>query len=206
MATAKTLSLKDKAMLKAFGKAGDLMARAALNAIDNDAGLGRTALVAGGTNVSAKGTTAIHAAIAGTTSTVPVTTGITNPTVPRNLIITFGATWDGGDVVVVGTDANDAAVTETFLSNAGSTRVGTKIFKTVTSVAHTVVGVDAATYSTGDGDKLGLVASPAPVSGSPVILYTNGVAEAVTYDATLNAFTPTSVPNGSRSYVLSWNQ
>lgn len=206
MAVSKTLSNKDRAMLKAFGKAGDLMARAALNAIDNDANLGRTALVAAGTAVAAKGADAVHAAIAGTTSIAPVTTGITNPTVPRNLIITFGATWDGGDVVVVGTDANNAPVTETFVTNAGSTRVGTKIFKTVTSVAHTVVGVDAETYSTGTGDKLGLPASPAPAVGSPVILYTSGVAEAVTFDSTLNAFTPTNVPNGTRSYVLSFNQ
>src|SRR5688572_11082306 len=143
MATSKTLSNRDRTLMKSLGKAGDILARAINNAIDNDANLGRSALVAAGTSVSAKGATAIHAAIAGTTSIDPVTTGITNPTVPRNLIITFGATWDGGDVVVVGTDANDAAVTETFLSNAGSTRVGTKIFKTVTSVAHTVVGVDA---------------------------------------------------------------
>jgi hypothetical protein len=209
MATAKTLSLKDRAMLKAFGKAGDLMARAALNAIDNDANLGRAALVAGGTNVAAKGATAVHAAIRGDTAITPVTTGITNPAVPRNIQIAFGATWDGGDVVVVGTDANGAAVTETFVSDPGQTVVGTKIFKTVTSVAHTELGVDADagnTYSTGTGDKLGLVASPAPAAGSPVLLFTNGVAEAVTFDSTLNAFTPASVPNGSRSYVLSFNQ
>ncbi len=204
MAAAQVLSSRDKSMLRAWGKAGDIVARAINNAIANDANLGRAALVAGGTSVSTKGTTAIHAAIAGNTSVVPVTTGITNPTVPRNLIITFAASWDGGDVVVVGTDQFDVAVTETFLTNAGSTRVGTKIFKTVTSVAHTAVGATANTYSTGDGDKLGIV--PKPVASSPVVLFTSGVAEAVTFDFTYNAFTPTSIPNGSRSYVLSFNQ
>lgn len=204
MATASTLSARDRTLLKTLGKAGDIIARGLNAAIANDANLGRAALVAGGTAVSAKGTTTIHAAIAGTTSIVPVTTGITNPTVPRNLIITFAASWDGGDVVVVGTNQFDVAVTETFASNAGSTRVGTKIFKTVTSVAHTVVGVAADAYSTGDGDKLGVV--PVPVVGSPVLLATSGVGEAVTFDATYNAFTPTSVPNGTRSYVLTFNQ
>jgi hypothetical protein len=185
-------------MLNAWSKAGDILARASLSAVSGSAGL-----VAGGTNVSAKGTTAIHAAIAGNTSVVPVTTGITNPTVPRNLLITFAASWDGGDVVVVGTDQFDRPVTETFLSNAGATRVGTKIFKTVTSVAHTAVGATANTYSTGDGDKLGVVAVPA--ANSPILLAVGGVGEAVTFDFTYNAFTPTSIPNGSRSYVLTMN-
>jgi len=195
------LSTTQQAMLKAWSKAGDILARASL-----EANQGSTALVAAGTAVSAKGATTIHAAIAGNTSVVPVTTGITAPTYPRNLIITFAASWDGGDVIVVGTDQNGAVITETFLSNAGATRVGTKIFKTVTSVAHNAVGATANTYSTGDGDKLGLPAFTSPATSSPVILYTSGVAEAVTFDTATNGFTPTSIPNGARSYVLSFNQ
>ncbi len=203
MATAQTLSIRDRTVLRALGKAGDILARAANAAIANDANLGRATLIAAGTAVSTKGATAIHASILGTTSIVPVTTGITNPTVPRNIIIAFAATWDGGDVTVVGTNQFDAVISESFVSNPNATRVGSKIFKTVTSVAHSVVGVAAVGYSTGDGDKLGIV--PIPVVGSPVVLFTSGVAEAVTFDATYNGFTPTSIPNGTRSYVLSVN-
>lgn len=195
---APTLNARQRAMLSAWSKAGDILSRASLGAVQ-----GTASLVAGGTNVSAKGATAVRAAIAGNTSIVPVTSGITNPTVPRNLIITFAAAWDGGDVVVEGTNQFDQVISETFLSNAGSTRVGTKIFKTVTSVAHTVVGATANTYSVGDGDKLGITTIPA--TSSPVLLATNGVGEAVTFDTTYNAFTPTSIPNGSRSYVLTVN-
>ncbi len=56
---------------------------------------------------------------------------------PRNIIITHTA--DGnvdtlGDAVVVGTNVDDAVITETLTLSAGSTVVGTKAFKTVTSV------------------------------------------------------------------------
>lgn len=195
------LNTTQSSMLKAWSKAGDIVARAALAATQ-----GSTSLVAAGTAVSAKGATTIHAAIAGNTSIVPVTSGITNPTYPRNLLITFAAAWDGGDVVAVGTDQNGLPITESFVSNPAGTRVGTKIFKTVTSVAHTVVGGTANTYSVGDGDKLGLPAGVSPAASSPVLLFTSGVAEAVTFDSTVNGFTPTSIPNGTRSYVLSFNQ
>lgn len=203
MATSQTLSIKDRTVLRALGKAGDILARAANAAIANDSNLGRASLIAGGTAVSTKAATAIHAAIAGNTSVVAVTTGITNPTYIRNLLITFQAAWDGGDVVVVGTNQFDAVISETFVSNPASTRVGLKIFKTVTSVAHTAVGATANTYSVGDGDKLGII--PVPVASSPVVLFTSGVAEAVTFDATYNGFTPTSIPNSARTYILSAN-
>lgn len=195
------LSASQKAMLKAWGKAGDIVGRATVAAVE-----GSASLVAAGVNVSTISATAIRGAIAGNTSTAPVTAGITNPTYPRNIIITFAAAWDGGDVIVKGTDQDGKVISETFTSNPGATRVGSKIFKTVTSVEHTVVGATANTYSTGDGNKLGLPAGVSPAASSPVLLFTNGVAEAVTFDNTVNGFTPTSVPNGSRSYVLSFNQ
>lgn len=202
MATAQTLSLRDRSVLKALAKAGDILARAANASISNDANLGRAALIAGGTNVAAKSTTAVHAAVAGTAANA-FPGPITNPAVPRNVTATFGASWDGGDITVVGTDQFGKAVTEVIADTAGSTVVGTKIFKTVTSITKETVGANAATCSIGTGDKLGVV--PVPVASSPVLLATNGVGEAVVFDATYNAFTPTSIPNGSRSYVLTIN-
>lgn len=150
-------------------------------------------------NVAAKGTTDVHAAIAGNTSVAEVTTGITNPAHPRNLRVTFAASWDGGNVTVVGTDEFDQVQTETFVAAAGTTVVGSKVFKTVTSVAHTAVGATTNTYSVGTGDKLGFGVK---ATGSFYVLTVDGVAEAGTLDTTNSGITPTSVPNGTRDYNI----
>lgn len=204
MAQAAVLSNRDKTMLKAWGKAGDIIARALNNAIANDATLGRAALVAGGTNVATASATAVHAAVAGNAAQNLFPGPITNPAVPRNLTATFAASYDGGNITIVGTNQFDEPTTEVIVASAGNTVAGLKIFKTVTSITKGAVGANAATVSIGTGVKLGVV--PIPVGGSPVLLFTNGVGEAVTWDATNNAFTATSAPNGARSYVLNFNQ
>jgi len=202
MATQTTLSVRDRSVLRALGKAGDILARAANAAISNDTNLGRAALVAGGTNVAAKGTTDVHAAVA--SNAVNLFPGpITNPAVPRNLRAVFAASYDGGNITVVGTNQFNVATTEVIVASAGATVVGVKVFKTITSITKATVGATANTVSIGTGDLLGIV--PVPQVGSPVLLAVNGVGEAVTFDATYNAFTATSIPNGSRSYVLTVN-
>lgn len=159
------------------------------------------------TTPAAKSTTNVHAAIRGDTSIAVVTTGLTSPDVPRNLRVTFGAThYDGGNVTVVGTDQFDAAATETFTATPGSTIVGVKIFKTVTSTVHALLGTDsdaANTYSVGTGDKL---AVPLKLTDSVGLLFVDGVGEAVTWDATLMALTPTTAPNGTHVYKGIINQ
>ena len=206
MANAQTILPREKAMLAAWGKAGDILARALNASIANDANLGRAALIAGGTP-AAKGTTNVHADVFGdAVGPVVVTTGLTNPDVPRNLRLTFGADWDGGDVTVVGTDQFNLAVSETFTATPSSTVVGTKVFKTVTSFSYDGDGVGThATnvVSLGTGDLIGITTKP--VAGSPVLLTVDGVGEAVTYNGTVYAFTPTTVPNGSHVYVLTAN-
>jgi hypothetical protein len=107
-------------------------------------------------------TTGIHAAVTDTGVQVVVTTGITNPDVPRNVTATSGGT--AGDigavqVIIAGTNINDEAITETlpiFTANSPTTVVGAKAFKTVTSItipAHDGVG---ATTAIGFAEVLGL--------------------------------------------------
>lgn len=200
------LSNRDKTLLKTLGKAGDLIARGLQLAIANDASPGRAHLVAGGTPAT-KSATVVHANVFGdAVGPVTVNTALTNPVTPRNLILTWGATWDGGNVTVNGTNQFDVAVSETFVANAGGTTVGTKVFKTVTSFTYAGggVGVHATNVvSVGTGDKIGV--TTVPVVGQPVLLAVDGVGEAVTWDATYTAFTPTTLPNGAHVYVLTMN-
>lgn len=103
-------------------------------------------------------TTATHAAITSPdTGTTVVTTAITNPDVPRNLTITGSASGMTGNVVIAGTDANDAALSETFALNGTATVVGAKAFKTVTSITVPAkVNASGDTVVVGRGAKLGL--------------------------------------------------
>lgn len=91
-----------------------------------------------------------------------IITDITQPSVPRNITATTDGT--AGDikavqVTVTGTNFDDEVITETlpvFTVNTKTTVVGSKAFKTVTSIsipAHDGLG---ATTSIGFGEKLGL--------------------------------------------------
>lgn len=107
-------------------------------------------------------TTAVHAAVTDTGAPVTVTTAITNPDVPRNITATAGGTntdIKAIQVVVTGTDINDAVLTETlpvFTVDTAGTVVGNKAFKTVTSVAIPAHDGTGATTAIGTGAKLGL--------------------------------------------------
>jgi len=109
-----------------------------------------------------KSTTAVHAAVTDTGAQQVITTAITNPPYPRNVSATAGGTATdikAIQVVVVGTDINDAVLTETlpaFTVDTAGTVVGNKAFKTVTSItipAHDGVG---ATTAIGFDNKIGL--------------------------------------------------
>lgn len=128
-----------------------------------------------------------------------------SPASPRNVRAVFGATWDGGNIVVTGTDQFDVAVTETLVAVAGTTVVGTKIFKTVTSLAKSAVGVGlhaTNTVTVGTGDKLGLTVK----SSQSFCLVGDSTPTAMTpaaYDSAVNGFTPANVPDGSLTYTVS---
>lgn len=107
-------------------------------------------------------TTGIHAAVTDTAAQVVVTTGITQPSVPRNITATAGGT--AGDikaiqVIIAGTNFAGTAITETLpaftVDTAGSV-TGSKAFKTVTSITIPAHDGTGATTAIGFGEKLGL--------------------------------------------------
>lgn len=146
----------------------------------------------------AAGTTDVHAAVqADDANAFPGP--ITAPDVPRTLQVAFAASWDGGDVTVVGTDQFGNAQTETFADVAGTTVAGSKIFKTVTSITKETVGATTNTASVGYGPILGI---PAKLSGTSHLLFADGVAEAGTFDATENSVDTATAPDGSAEFVV----
>jgi hypothetical protein len=81
-------------------------------------------------------TSDIHAAVTLTTLAQSITTGITQPNVPRVLSITgtkAGATLTG-NVTITGTDENDEATSDVLALNGNYTVFGTQVFKTVTQI------------------------------------------------------------------------
>lgn len=70
--------------------------------------------------------------------------GFTQPDFPRSLDIAFPASWDGGNLTIHGTDENDAVVTALYVANPNNTVVGTQLFKSITSITNSAVGVDTA--------------------------------------------------------------
>ncbi len=91
-----------------------------------------------------------------------LTTGITNPSVPRNITATAGGTT--GDikavqVIVEGTNYNGDVITETlpaFTADTAGTVTGNKAFKTVTKITIPPHDGTGATTAIGFGSKLGL--------------------------------------------------
>lgn len=114
------------------------------------------------TEAAQASTTAVHAAVTDNGAQQIITTGITNPPYPRNVTATAGGT--SGDikaiqVIVAGTNAADEVITETlpvFTENTPGTVVGSKAFKTVTSITIPAHDGTGATTAIGFGDKIGL--------------------------------------------------
>lgn len=111
---------------------------------------------------AAPSTTAVRAAVTDNGAQQTITTGITNPDVPRAVTATAGGTATdikAIQVTVHGTNADGAVISEVlpaFTLDTAGTVTGAKAFKTVTSIvipAHDGVG---ATTAVGTSDKLGL--------------------------------------------------
>lgn len=111
----------------------------------------------------------VHAAVAATAANA-FPGPITQPASPRNVEVDFGAGWDGGNVVITGTDVIDAAQTDTITGTAGATVKGAKVFKTISSIAKLVVGAAAATATVYTGNKSAAVSgtdAQMSVAGTP---------------------------------------
>lgn len=115
--------------------------------------------------LGASTTNIVNTDAAGTSgSAATISTFSAQPDVPRNLVITPGATTaDVGTctVTVTGTDFYGQALTEEFsiTANQSTATTGSKAFKTVTSVALPAACEDSpytAAWSIGSGEKLGL--------------------------------------------------
>lgn len=196
------LSLRAKTNIKSWAKRGDLMAQGILYASEAEDSTGVEQIDTITAPVAAS-TTLVHAAVFGdAVGPVSVTTALTNPDVPRNIEIAFGATFDGGNVTVVGTDQFGRAQSEVVVVADGTTVAGLKIFKTVTSFSYAGGGVGTHgtnTASVGVGNKLGL--SKVMLTDSLQVLIA-GVLDAATVDKANSAFTPSggNVPNASKTY------
>lgn len=131
-------------------------------------------------------TTGIHAAVTDNGAQQVVTTGITQPSVPRALSATAGGT--AGDikaiqVTIAGTNYAGEAITETlpaFTVDTAGTVQGSKAFKTVTSITIPAHDGTGATTAVGFNEKLGL---PDKLAANTVI--------AAIFDGTREATAPT---------------
>lgn len=118
-----------------------------------------------GTPVAA-GAGTLGTGLAGPTSAsaVVITSGFTQPDVPRNISMTpTGTTGDVESCVITltGTNIKGQVITDTltFSADASTIQSGTKAFKTLTSIsfpADCESGGFAATWSVGVGEKIGL--------------------------------------------------
>lgn len=110
----------------------------------------------------AASTTGVKSAVTDNGSQQTITTGITNPPFPRNITATAGGT--AGDIKAVAVTIhglNDAGevIQETlpaFTADTAGTVVGSKAFKTVTSIVIPAHDGTGATTAIGFGDKIGL--------------------------------------------------
>ena len=161
-------------------------------------------------NVASKSATDVHVAFRGDLVPIDPTAvdavAISDPAIPRNLRVTLGANWDGGDVTVYGTNQFDEVISEVFATGTSTIRVGVNAFKTVTKITKTLLGVDvgsANTASVGTGDALGIPAQLEGVYGDGHLIGTGF--DAPTLDTTYNTVTFATAPNGSRDWNLTTN-
>jgi hypothetical protein len=131
-------------------------------------------------------TTAVKTAVTDTGAQQVITTGLTSPTIPRNITATAGGTATdikAIQVIVEGTNVNGDVITETlpaFTVNTAGTVVGNKAFMTVTKITIPAHDGTGATTAIGTGAKLAI----------PFKLAHNTVIRAV-FDNTVEATAPT---------------
>lgn len=109
--------------------------------------------------VSAGTVAAVHASITGSTSAQTITTGITNPDVPRVLAITLGGSGFSADTMTItGLNVEGKTITDTITYTSSTGQVlGALVFKTVTSIGLKGSLGASATVSIDTTNKLGLV-------------------------------------------------
>lgn len=158
-------------------------------------------------NAGLASATAVHAAVTLTEAVQTITTGITNPDVPRNVTIKGNQAGVTGNVVITGTNMADEVITETIAANAATEVVGSKAFKTVTSIQFPVLARAGDTISIGKGSKLGVPYKLFSASQIHHALFDNAAetlaASAVSSTAVeSNTVTTTTALNGAKDLDL----
>lgn len=133
------------------------------------------------TQAVATDTDGVHSAVTDNGSEQTITTGITNPPYSRNVVaLADGVVSDikAIQVGVTGTNIADEVITEllpAFTENTSGVVVGSKAFKTVTSITIPAHDGTGATTSIGFGDKIGF---PEKLSHNTVLFaFLNNVKE-----------------------------
>lgn len=194
-----SLSTRRLAILKSLAKRGDYVAQAADEGLGIENTAGQLTFLRF-TDVAAAGSTGIGASLAGNSTNNSMTISA-QPTYARMIRAAFAASWDGGNIVLVGTDQDGAPLTETLTSNPNNTRDSTKAFKTLISATKTAVGATANAVTLGNGPSLGFGVKG--VVTNSAILISNGVAEAFgSIDYTNRLWTPTTGFNGTNDYNI----
>lgn len=150
-----------------------------------------------------------------------VTTGITNPDVPRALSVTVGGTASSvntGAVVITGTNVEGKVITERFIMTIATTGVinGVKAFKEVTSVTAPKQAGSGVTITVGTQNILGVnhrlfrnnttvkVYTQASVYGA-LTLQSAPTVVANEVDLELNTVLPATTPNGSLQFTIAYS-
>lgn len=186
-----------------FEEGGDGNAAASVLASIKTSAAGAMQLAAWTTPVAAGGT-ALSSTLAANSATNALT-GLSNPAVPMVVEATFGAGWDGGNIVITGT-FNGALQTDTITASAGSTVAGVKPFTTITSAVKTAVGASTATVQLFNTAIFGLVPAPVSTQGLPIVLTTLAAFEAALSSFAISTANSTVVfhtaPSGTNSFLL----
>jgi len=128
--------------------------------------------------------TAVLVSTALTASIQTITTGITNPDVPRNTVAKGAIATSTGTVTVTGTDFLGTVITETIALSGVNAVAGLKAFATVTQITLPVSSGTGDGVSIGLGSKLGL---PYTLTKNVVAkAYNNNVLEATNPTVTVD--------------------
>ncbi len=162
--------------------------------------------------VAAATAAAVHAAISSSFSAQTITTGITNPDVLRVLAVTPGGTATdigNGIITITGTNVEGKTITDNFQLVDGNTTqiVGTKAFKTVTSIAIPACEGTGATFTIDTLNRLGLNHRLFPNNTTVKVVQDTGSAKTLQAAPTINDadetyveknfVTPATAPDGT---------
>src|ERR1035437_889569 len=114
---------------------------------------------------------AVLGSTVGTTATQVITTGITNPDVPRVLAVTIGGTgMSAGNIIITGVNVEGKTITDTIAYTGAAQVLGVLVFKRVTSVNLSANLGASATVTVDTQNKLGLNHRLAPNYSTVVCL------------------------------------